>query len=45
MKLREIESPLDRIDKSIHKITVEKGKVTVYKYNWLQRLIKKLFRI
>jgi hypothetical protein len=46
MKQRYIDNPLDRLKKTKMKVVVtpdKKGKVI--KYNWLQRMIIKLFRL
>jgi len=40
-----INNSIDEIDNSIHKIELKEGKVIVHKYNWLQRLIKKIFKL
>jgi hypothetical protein len=45
-KLREIGSPLDRMSKTSSKIVMEPNKrARLVKYNWIQRLIKKIFKV
>jgi len=46
MKQRNIDNPLDRFNVTKSKVIIEPGKKgKVVKYNWLQRLIIKLFKL
>lgn len=46
MKLRDIESPLDRMNKTSFKIEIKpNGKSRIIKHGWFKKLIKKLFKL